>query len=160
MLKYKKLEFIGIDDNFKKSVEDLNNKIRDKVKIIQYIMYIIAVIIELMVLYMLMNKGVIAVILVLLLVFLTRVIIKRFERDITLKVRHKMLEDKEIEKYIVYMNLLTVMEGDDYEITLSDNMFKLKGKLGTWRFKEITLPESLEQGVLKLNVNDLTLSVE
>jgi hypothetical protein len=83
---------------------------------------------------------------------------KRFIRNEILQKRHKLLQNKELENYIVYLNLKTVMT-PGYIISLDGDMFRVSGDLGTWRFKEISISKDIRVGRdLVLNVKNLKLT--
>ena len=75
--------------------------------------------------------------------------------QLVLKERHKRLKNKHEEKYIVYLNLVYVLAKDSV-INLDDNMFKVRGSRGNWKFKEISIG-NVNSGdkLLMIDVNNL-----
>lgn len=67
--------------------------------------------------------------------------------------RHKRLQNKHEERYIVYLNLLHVLTKESI-INLDNNMFKVRGSNGNWKFKEISI------GDIKDGDNLLIIDVE
>lgn len=71
-----------------------------------------------------------------------------------LRERHKRLQNKDEEKYIVYSNLLYVLTKDSV-INLDDNMFKVRGAHGNWKFKEIQISDTDIGDELVIDVDNL-----
>lgn len=71
-----------------------------------------------------------------------------------LKERHKRLQNKDEEKYIVYLNLLYVLTKDAI-INLDNNMFKVRGSNGNWKFKEIKIKDISTGNKLIIDIENL-----